>query len=1171
MVLRFIIYYAVGSCLIDAAPFKGFMQHVGDLEDVGIGQTCDVESVQVANVRQLHPILYDLVNTTFFRLFHVNLKTTNCPYWQPPESEKPKDHSEPTCTGSLPTETSFLGAGGLGVSDFSTMEKAEPPCGVDSEEEQREDSASLLDRSMTPVERTAASTRNKETEESCEFEEDMPEFWVDMCTSKEDLDNEDVNLVKNPERNTGYNGSHIWEAMYNENCFEVGSGLPRGRFGDADNMCYEERVLYRLLSAWHSATSISIMKYFYPPGTKEKGKWSPNLQLFMDKVGRHPERVKNLYFSFVVMLRAIKRAAPLLHARTYITGDSAADQLTRSLMTRLLDSQVLSLCSPLFDAFDETQLFRATTNEHRSMLKKQFKSVFQNITVLVECVQCQRCRLHAKLYSLGLGSALKILLSPPELIVDTMSRDEIVALINVLWKLSEAMDDAHTMIAEYWASHSKPASPDSPKSTPLEAAATQQKSEPVAVPQAAPQFQAMPENPPTFAAINAEARMTYLDAAIGAVRRARASTAIDKVAEDALLQSLVISTPRDSVLLLAKHYAADKPEIFASVALQACPGFTQTTAGVTQIATSGTSALLGSDGKPADVVVIGGGLAGMVVTLSVLDRGGRVVMVEKQPYIGGNSARASSGINAALETSVESLIADTTKSAGALARPDLINILAGESAAAVSWLSKRTAVDLSMRSQLGGHSVMRTLRPANAFVGAEVTFAIGQVLNKAAVERPDQFRLITKAKWTGLERGGSGWRTTVMLNSSEVVLEALSTVIASGGFGHDAREAESLLLKHRPDLEDYPTTLGPHTTGDGVKIARDIGAALVDMDKVQLHPTGFVDPKKPQENHKTLAAELLRGVGGLLLDRNGRRFTNELGTRQAVVNNELEATVEGRSLKDPTPVRTFALVLNGKAAAMADRHVTLYTKKGLLVKVDGYAGIASHLGCDVRQLRETFDSYNDAARSGKDMFNRTTFPSHWPIEDNESFWIGWVVPVIHYTMGGVAIDTEGRVLAKDGKAVLHEGLYAIGEASGGVHGDNRLAGNSLLECTVFGRHVGLALPILRGGNGAAPTIASVAAASSAEAKTTNEAAAESSVRRISLEELSKHKTNRDGTWVALYGKVYDLTDYVAEHPGGEDSILDVAATEATEIFETVHNRELLETMGFDPVGILADA
>lgn len=555
----------------------------------------------------------------------------------------------------------------------------------------------------------------------------------------------------------------------------------------------------------------------------------------------------------------------------------------------------------------------------------------------------------------------------------------------------------------------------------------------------------------------------------------------------------------------------------------------------------------------------------MVASMTMLDRGGTVLMIEKQPYLGGNSGKASSGINAALESSVESLIEDTTRSAGALARPDLIQRLANDSAVAVDWLRNRITVDLSMRSQLGGHTVKRTLRPANAFVGAEITFAAGQLLNKAAAERPREFRLLTRTKWTGLERGGAGWRARATVNGSEVVFEGVSVLIASGGFGHDAKEAESLLLKNRPDLDGFPTTLGPQTTGDGVKIARDIGARLVDMDRVQLHPTGFVDPKKPQEHTKTLAAELLRGVGGLLLDRNGRRFTDELGTRQAVVNWELKAYKEDRGMLPPMPERAFALVLNGKAAAMADRHVTLYSKKGLLAKASTLAGLARQLNVRVEVLRETFNEYNAAAKVGRDPFNRTVFPAgHWPIDEDEDFYAGVVVPVIHYTMGGIAIDPDGRVLAEaDGRPM--PGLYAAGEASGGVHGDNRLAGNSLLECTVFGRHIGLMLPIRPRAAEPAAAAAQVAAPAAPAA-----AAGSGGTPRISAEELARHGTREQRSWVALYGQVYDLTDYIDEHPGGAAAITDVAGTDGTEHFAAVHNPELLQSMGFEPIGTLAE-
>lgn len=1131
-------------------------------EDDALGDLagqCDVDAVQVANVRQLHPILHDLVNTTFFRLFRVNLQYPKCAFWQQPDKEKEKDAASgsSTCTGNVP---GFFGSSSASsfMSSFDSFQKApeETPCSVSAEEEDESQEGTAgqsveggllesgldfdeddgVDRSITVAEQVASNHRDNETE-VCEFEEDLPTYWVDMCSGVDSHDEiEDVNLIKNPERNTGYNGSHIWEAMYNENCFEVGSGLPRGRYGSRDDMCYEERILYRLLSGWHASTTIAIAKNFYAPGTKRKGAWAPNPDKYMDAFGQHPDRVKNLHFSFVVMLRAVKKVAPFLRSYSYSTGDSREDAMTKRLVRRLLDSQVLSVCSQLFDAFDESSLFQHGP-EHRSQLKRQFKSVFRNITELVDCVQCQKCRLHAKVFSLGLGTALKILLTPPVHIPSTTSRDEVVAMVNVLWKLSEAMEDAKELAQEYWKQHSSRASQK----------AVEKKPEPKSETPSLPSTE--------VSSAGSLDRRGLLDGALGAVRQAALSGALSSAEEEAVLRALVVQPPSDEVLLLSRHYASAKPALFAALAQEAAA------AALVRPGTAGVAESPGQVRFVPDAVVIGGGLAGMVTAVSILDRGGRVTLVEKQNYLGGNSGKASSGINAALETSVESLVSDTTRSAGSLARAELIQRLAEDSSVAVPWLRDRTGVDLSMRSQLGGHTVQRTLRPSNAFVGAELTFAIGQVLNKMAADRPQQFRLLTKTKWTGLSRNGASWHVNVVVNGTEQVVEAPAVVIASGGFGHDTKEAESLLLKHRPDLEGFPTTLGSHTTGDGLKIARDIGAQLIDMDRVQLHPTGFVDPAKPSEHTKTLAAELLRGVGGLLLNRIGSRFTNELGTRQAVVNGMLkEAASEGDA------ARTFALVLNGKAAAMADRHTTLYSKKGLLKKVTGVRGLAEHLGVDDRALNLTFMQYNAGAAAGKDAFNRTVFPvGHWPVEEDEEFFVGKVCPVIHYTMGGIAIDTEGHVLGQDGKAI--SGLYAIGEASGGVHGDNRLAGNSLLECTVFGRRVGLSMPIRAE---ASTTVSEVHKLPQEKASEVSAEPSGGATRTIDAAELLRHNAESDRRWVALYGQVYDLTDYVDEHPGGPEAITDVAGADGTETFAAVHNRELLEAMGFEPVGVLAD-
>lgn len=126
-------------------------------------------------------------------------------------------------------------------------------------------------------------------------------------------------------------------------------------------------------------------------------------------------------------------------------------------------------------------------------------------------------------------------------------------------------------------------------------------------------------------------------------------------------------------------------------------------------------------------------------------------------------------------------------------------------------------------------------------------------------------------------------------------------ILSTGGYGHDYG-SDSLLKKHRPDLFKYATTNGAHCTGDGIKIAIPIGADTADMEYVQVHPTGLVNPKEPDAKLKFLAAEALRGVGGIILNGHGQRFCDELGRRDYV---------SGMMFKNNPP---FRLVLNSKAS-----------------------------------------------------------------------------------------------------------------------------------------------------------------------------------------------------------------------------------------------------------------
>merc|ERR1711920_576617 len=288
-------------------------------------------------------------------------------------------------------------------------------------------------------------------------------------------------------------------------------------------------------------------------------------------------------------------------------------------------------------------------------------------------------------------------------------------------------------------------------------------------------------------------------------------------------------------------------------------------------------------------IVVGGGLGGLSAAHTVMEHGINVVVIDKNSFFGGNSTKATSGINGALTRAQRNLkIGDSPEifsedtMRGGASRPDLVKVLCEESAPAVDWITDDFGVDLSLVSRLGGHSMPRTHRGKERFPGMTITYGLMEKLEEIA-ENSDKARIMLKTKVTKLltDKNGSVCGVEAVTKDGKTIQEHGPVIIATGGFGADFADG-SLLGKHRPDLMHLPTTNGDHCTGDGLKMTMAVGGECVDLEWVQVHPTGLVHPDEPDAKVKFLAAEALRGVGGVLLDMNGQRFCNELGRRDYV-------------------------------------------------------------------------------------------------------------------------------------------------------------------------------------------------------------------------------------------------------------------------------------------------
>ncbi|OHW96880.1 aromatic-l-amino-acid decarboxylase [Colletotrichum incanum] len=453
------------------------------------------------------------------------------------------------------------------------------------------------------------------------------------------------------------------------------------------------------------------------------------------------------------------------------------------------------------------------------------------------------------------------------------------------------------------------------------------------------------------------------------------------------------------------------------------------------------------------VIVVGSGLAGLSAAQEALKAGASVHMLDRAPKPGGNSIKASSGINGA-GTRFQKAVGvekddlfynDTVRSGGkrfadakgVVDRPKLVELLTQSSADAVTWLVDEIGVDLSVVAPLGGHSLARTHRGAGKTPpGASIVTTLLKKLGENS-----EFHLSNSAEVTSLSVSDGVVKGVHYVQDGEQHNLRGAVVFAVGGFAGDAN---GLLAKYRPDLAGLPSTNEARPASH--EILETVGAELVDMDSVQVHPTGFVDPKDPEVRYKFLAAEVLRGEGGILLSENGERFVNEMETREHVSKAVMQL-----SPKEIGDVRQWdvTLLMDPGACDAAAGHLGFYLWKGLMEKKK------------VKELNpniiKTIDEYAAAVASGTDSaFGRRTF-GRWELpagnaNREEEVCIGRVTPITHFTMGGVAFNEKTQILRKDKTTI--DGLWAAGEITGGIHGDNRLGGSSLLECVVYGRIAG---------------------------------------------------------------------------------------------------------------------
>lgn len=436
--------------------------------------------------------------------------------------------------------------------------------------------------------------------------------------------------------------------------------------------------------------------------------------------------------------------------------------------------------------------------------------------------------------------------------------------------------------------------------------------------------------------------------------------------------------------------------------------------------------------EKTDLLIVGSGAAGFTASMAAREAGVKnLIMIEKMAVPGGNSQLAAGGMNAAgtkfqkqagIEDNPQLMFDDTMKGGKNVSNPDLVRVLADKSNESIEWLDKHGAT-LSHVGQGGGSSAARMHGPADgAFVGPYLS----KFFRDEAAKSNLDLRLNTKL--VKLIKGTNGEITGALVKGKHTgiyQIDAKAVILATGGIGANPE----LIQKLRPDISpEVKTSNQPGSQGDGIILGENVGAAVVDAKEIQLNPTLLV-------GSPVIVSETVRGAGAVFVNKEGKRFISELTTR-----DKTSAAVSKQT--------------GGVAYEIFDQKVRDKVKQtgaafelGLAKEGRTLEELGKNAGIDPKNLAATIAQYNKYAEAGNDPeFGRPKISAK---VDTPNFYAIEVTPAIHYYMGGLKINPQAKVIDKNGKVI--EGLFAAGEVTGGVHGKNRLGGNSISETITFGR------------------------------------------------------------------------------------------------------------------------
>lgn len=439
-----------------------------------------------------------------------------------------------------------------------------------------------------------------------------------------------------------------------------------------------------------------------------------------------------------------------------------------------------------------------------------------------------------------------------------------------------------------------------------------------------------------------------------------------------------------------------------------------------------------------DVVVIGSGAAGLSAAAAASESGLRVLVLEKQGTVGGNTLH-SGGFYAAIDParqkrqgikdSPELFEQQILENGGGKSDPKLVRLLVAGASDMLAYLEANGMRFKDRIIEIYGAHWPRCHLPVLPNGEGYIRTMLNIAMKNGAVIR-------TGMRATDLSTAKDG-RIQVLVQSrrEEILLTPrIGVILATGGFGAN----QALISRFAPRLAGLTNDNTPGSTGEILVAARKLGALLVDLEEVQCLPGRPPGGQRRVRLHNDVSRFIF-------VDHEGRRFVRK-DERRDVLRDKVLALPDKTafSIVDDEGLRSYDILVQ--------KETVLGVETGDAWRGDTVEELANAMRLPPKTLQETVEAYNRSVRSKIDPLGKNPRELRHEIK-TPPFWGCYAAMTVHYTMGGVRISPKAQVLREDG--TLIPGLWAAGEVTGGIHGVNRMGANGVNDALVFGRIAGL--------------------------------------------------------------------------------------------------------------------